>query len=295
MNTDRSTDSTTQPAEQITRFQCRHIHHTGHRCGSPCLRNEEFCYHHHINRKPVPKGEAQERIRARKAAFTLPRPEDRSAIQAAIGEVILRLAANELNPRRAGLLLYGLQIASVNLPPRQPAADPANTVEEVVEHPELGLIATPADFEKREKRGKTLEDLLKEAWASQPEPPDPEPTGAAHPDAYADHHSNADDHTIDIQAVAHPARVPHPRYGKAVAGCAIEPTAPQHLHKAAKCHRQPHVRVPHPLQSHRKGWGLEPSARPHLNLNLPQTPPCPIHRGFNAIRGPRRAFLARWG
>src|SRR5258708_40196450 len=46
-----------------------------------------------------------------------PLPEDRSAIQRSIGEVLLRIARNEIDPKRAGLLLYGLQIASLNLPP----------------------------------------------------------------------------------------------------------------------------------------------------------------------------------
>jgi hypothetical protein len=43
-------------------------------------------------------------------------PEDRSAIQLAIGEVLRRIASNDIDPHRAGLLLYGLQIASLNLP-----------------------------------------------------------------------------------------------------------------------------------------------------------------------------------
>ena len=36
-----------------------------------------------------------------------------------IGTVLQRIAANDLDPRRAGLLLYGLQIASLNLPKPQ--------------------------------------------------------------------------------------------------------------------------------------------------------------------------------
>jgi hypothetical protein len=43
--------------------------------------------------------------------------EDRASIQLSIAEVLSRLAANDLDPKRAGLLLYGLQIASCNLPP----------------------------------------------------------------------------------------------------------------------------------------------------------------------------------
>ena len=180
--------STSTPVQP--RFQCRHIFTSGHRCGSPALRQEHFCYYHHNTRKPAPQRHA---AAGHRDAFALPNPEDRSAIQAAIGQVILRLAANELDPRRAGLLLYGLQIASLNLPPAKEPANPRETVEEVVEDTELGLIALPADLNKDPKRGKSLEDLLVEAWARYGEAP-PEPESAQD--------SVDPDNTIDLMASA---------------------------------------------------------------------------------------------
>jgi len=105
--------SCTEPVEE-TLYQCRHIKVDGIRCGSPALRNEPFCYYHHTIRRPVPMRELEAR-RGMQGTFELPNPEDRSAIQHAIGQVLQRIAANELDPRRAGLLLYGLQIASLNL------------------------------------------------------------------------------------------------------------------------------------------------------------------------------------
>src|SRR6201999_4441604 len=123
-----------QPENQ---YQCRHIFTDGRRCHSPCLRAEEFCYYHHTTRKPV--ANPQQR-RGRRSAFDLPLPEDRSAIQSSIGQVLQRIASNDIDPRRAGLLLYGLQIASLNLP-RDPAPSPAaraETVEEIVLDPALG-------------------------------------------------------------------------------------------------------------------------------------------------------------
>jgi hypothetical protein len=104
-----------------TRFRCRHVFTDGRRCQNACLRREEFCYFHHTTRRPVGLAEVAAR-KARRAEFEMPLPEDRSAIQFAIGEVLQRIAANQLDPRRAGLLLYGLQIASLNLPRPQPAA-----------------------------------------------------------------------------------------------------------------------------------------------------------------------------
>jgi hypothetical protein len=44
----------------------------------------------------------------------LPDVEDSASIQLALIEVIHALAANQLDPRRAGLLLYALQVASAN-------------------------------------------------------------------------------------------------------------------------------------------------------------------------------------
>jgi len=99
--------------DETRRFQCRHIFADGHRCGSACLRQEEFCYYHHTTRRPV---ENPRRRRSRQSQFDLPLPEDRTAIQSSIGEVLRRIASNEIDSKRAGLLLYGLQIASINLP-----------------------------------------------------------------------------------------------------------------------------------------------------------------------------------
>lgn len=143
--------------ETSTRFQCRHIFTDGHRCGSPALRNENFCFYHHTSRRPVQDGPTRSR---RKARFTLPNPEDRSAIQASLGEVLRRLAANELDPRRAGLILYGLQIASLNLGKHIPA-EPDTTVESITLDPTHGPIAPEAELElPKSKRPSTLSLLL---------------------------------------------------------------------------------------------------------------------------------------
>src|SRR5207253_8270328 len=114
--------------EATKQYQCRHIFTDGHRCGSPCLRGEDLCYYHHTTRKPI--ANPHER-RGRRSTFDLPLPEARSAIHHSIGQALRRIAANEIDPRRAGLLLYGLQIASLNLP--KPAAAPRNAKPEPIE------------------------------------------------------------------------------------------------------------------------------------------------------------------
>ena len=122
----------TYESDTDNRFQCRHIFTDGHRCQSPALRQENFCYYHHTTRKPVPKQELANR-RSKRSTLEVPMPEDRSAIQHTIGQVLQLLAANQLDAKRAGLLLYGLQIAIQNLPKPNPKAYPWPTVDEITE------------------------------------------------------------------------------------------------------------------------------------------------------------------
>jgi hypothetical protein len=153
--------------ETHKQYQCRHIFTDGRRCASPCLRQEEFCYYHHTTRKPVANPKQR---RSRSSTFHLPLPEDRSAIQASIGEVLQRIAANDIDPRRAGLLLYGLQIASLNLPKQQNTQrkarpEPVETVEEITIDPTLGVLAPRAEVETT-KRKSTVGELLERMMLS---------------------------------------------------------------------------------------------------------------------------------
>jgi len=134
-----------------TRFVCRHIFTDGRRCQSPTLRGaagpEHFCYYHHTTRRPIPTMElrARKNHRACREPFHLPLVEDRSAIQHAIGEVIQKLAANEIDSRRASILLHGLRIATLNLPKEVPNPKPDPLVDEVVLDPDHGLLAPQAE------------------------------------------------------------------------------------------------------------------------------------------------------
>jgi len=89
-----------------TAYVCRHIFTLGRRCGAPCLQDEEFCFYHYNNRRkpkvPITTPDA----------FEMPSIEDGPAIQLAIQDVLCRLAANQIDDKRAGKLLYGLQIAA---------------------------------------------------------------------------------------------------------------------------------------------------------------------------------------
>ena len=180
------TQTETQPVQP--RFQCRHIHASGHRCASPSLRRETFCYFHHTTRKPISQKDLDHR-RGHQAAFALPPTEDRTAIQLAIDEVLRRIAANDIDPKRAGLLLYGLQIASSNLPkPMQTKAQPAQPqpepVEEIVDDEAHGPLAPIAEFQSA-PREKGLYEILMEQWAKDAE--DAAARAAAPPQTYPEH------------------------------------------------------------------------------------------------------------
>ena len=112
-------------------YQCHHIFPDDPRCGSPRMRDEQFCYYHHDTRRPVVR--PHDRL-ARTSTFSLFTPTDYDAIQESLGELLVRIATNNIDPRRAGLLLYCLQISSANLRTKQRAQQTASR-EGAVESP----------------------------------------------------------------------------------------------------------------------------------------------------------------
>ncbi|QMV17950.1 hypothetical protein GOB94_04020 [Granulicella sp. 5B5] len=95
---------------------CNHIFADNHRCGSPALRGERFCYFHHPDRRPV----ANPYERRSRRGFTITVPHDAESLQRALAEVMQRLAANTIDVHRASLLLYSLQLAARRLPAHTP-------------------------------------------------------------------------------------------------------------------------------------------------------------------------------
>jgi len=165
------------PDTEIKHYQCRHIFTDGHRCGSKCLRNQDFCYYHYGARqaKPLP-----DLYRDTQSSFDLPAPEDRSAIQAGIGLILQRIANGCLDSKRAGLLLYGLQIASLNLP--KAPATPEEPVEEITIDEQNQTLA-PIHEIIPPPRKKTLEEIVMEQWYME---------ASAEPDEPAQGHPSTD-------------------------------------------------------------------------------------------------------
>jgi hypothetical protein len=133
-------------------------------------------------RRPIENPKQRRNRRNRRSTFHLPLPEDRSAIQAAIGQVLQRIASNDIDPRRAGLLLYGLQIASLNLPKPQSRSQSRSrsqsqsqvkpepeTVEEITIDPTLGVLAPRAELSALVKRKSVVAQLIENILRSEKE------------------------------------------------------------------------------------------------------------------------------
>ncbi len=94
--------------------RCQHIKVNGTQCGSPALRRNRFCFFHkRFQTERIAVNQARARRRA--AIFDLPVLEDANSIQVSLMQIMRLLTLGHLDPKTAGLLLYALQTASVNL------------------------------------------------------------------------------------------------------------------------------------------------------------------------------------
>jgi hypothetical protein len=121
--------------------RCRHLKVNGTQCGSPALKDHRFCYFHQrwherkivinrCSRVPHVSGSSKRGNQdattnprvphvsgssRRGKAITLPCLEDANSIQIAVMEIMQLLLEGQIDQKTAGLLFYGLQIASSNL------------------------------------------------------------------------------------------------------------------------------------------------------------------------------------
>ena len=86
--------------------ECRHIMPSGLHCKSPAMRGTAFCYFH--GRAPRPSRPAL----THEANLDIPHIGSPNEILPALNEVLQALAANRISPRRAGILLQAVQLAS---------------------------------------------------------------------------------------------------------------------------------------------------------------------------------------
>ncbi len=92
--------------------RCQHVKVNGTQCGSPALRRKRFCYFHDNYRQTQARlleGESMVLL------GNLPLLEDANSVQVAVMQVIHLLASGKMDVKVAGLTLYALQTAAINL------------------------------------------------------------------------------------------------------------------------------------------------------------------------------------
>src|SRR5205823_12383658 len=83
-------------------------------CGSPALKDHRFCFFHqqwHERKLLINSA----RARRARASISLPVLEDANAIQLSVMQIMQLLLSGQIEQKTAGLLFYGLQIASSHL------------------------------------------------------------------------------------------------------------------------------------------------------------------------------------
>jgi hypothetical protein len=92
--------------------RCQHIKMNGTQCGSPALRWRRLCFFHDRIKRERAKIAADMTAQRR---FDLPLLEDANSVQVSLMKVIQMLGSGRMDHRTAGLMLYALQTASINL------------------------------------------------------------------------------------------------------------------------------------------------------------------------------------
>lgn len=115
--------------------ECRHIKSDGKRCHAAALRGKPYCFFH----MKFDRIHKRERIE-------MPPIEDSTSILLAIGQVIRLLNYETVDCKRAGLMLYGLQIAS-GVAARREQAEAADTIPDTVRSVH-DLEGVPLDFKE---------------------------------------------------------------------------------------------------------------------------------------------------
>jgi hypothetical protein len=140
--------------------RCRHIRTNGAQCGSPALKEKQFCYYHQENQPRAVElyidGE-----RYSDGNFMLPVFEDAHSIQMALRQVVELMFQRRIDRKDAGLMLYALQIASGNLKTMQAErAKPTHVVVEPEKTGETPLGMTPwsASGQGHDEEEETKED-----------------------------------------------------------------------------------------------------------------------------------------
>jgi hypothetical protein len=148
---------------------CGHVKTNGAQCKSPALRHSYYCYFHerlHERHRNYRRTEASKAYLLPGVHIQLHALEDAESVQLAISMVVNALATGALEPKRATPLLYGLQLASINLSRLSSQPKPHDIVRDVTTTPDgvdrschynsISLDPAPAPMERKTTPTRTL-------------------------------------------------------------------------------------------------------------------------------------------
>jgi hypothetical protein len=181
--------------------RCTHIKTNGTQCGSPALRGRRFCFFHknwqgqriQLNAQP-----------AAPLSFTMPVLEDADSVQVALMQVMRLILGGQLDPKIAGLLLYALQTASLNL--RQMRLEPSH-LESVVIDPRAVADNGVGDDAWCEEEFAEEEEDEKEEGEAEPSA-DEENADAEEDEAEVEQEDSSEEEQEEEDEPVHPSRKP---------------------------------------------------------------------------------------
>ncbi len=132
---------------------CKHVKLDGNGCAQPALRNKEFCRFHSTVYDPA--------VMPGQPLYRPPALEDSASVQVVIMQVVRELMRQPIDKSNAGLILYGLQLASNNL----------------ARFRELYPPPPPPEEEEEENSCPSLAEILLDRLREGPPQPAPEPPG----------------------------------------------------------------------------------------------------------------------
>jgi hypothetical protein len=112
--------------------RCQHVKINGTQCGCPALRRRRLCFFH-VRCQDQRKRIASDQFK--QARFIMPILEDANAIQMALMQIMQLLAMGQMDHKTAGLMLYALQTASVNL--RNTRFEPQDVTKVVIDRDDV--------------------------------------------------------------------------------------------------------------------------------------------------------------
>src|ERR1035438_3341520 len=104
-----------------------HLKEDGFYCKSPALRGRDYCYFH-LKLRGRRLNMARARALAADQPLDLPFPEDMHSVQVTLFEVVNALVNKRIDTKTAGIVLYAMQQASINLNNRHASQGMCNAV-----------------------------------------------------------------------------------------------------------------------------------------------------------------------